>query len=1401
MSLSRRRAVTAFAAAALLLPLAGPPAAAQPDDPDDAVHVSSTATLRPYAAVDGDFEKIQLTEDVGEPMALAVAPDGRVLMTDRRGTIKIFDPNSYNVTTAGHIEVYAGEEDGLQGIALDPDFEDNGWVYTYYAPPDPQPRNVLSRFQLDGNTLDLASEQVILEVPTQRDLCCHVGGDIDFDAEGNLYLSTGDNTNSWASDGYTPIDEREGREPFDAQRSSGNTNDLRGKLLRITVQDDGGYTIPEGNLFEEGTEGTRPEIYYMGLRNPFRFSVDQETGRIFLGVVGPDARDAHPERGPEAFDEVYLMDGPGNGGWPYCMGNNTPYVDYDFTNGQSGETFDCANLVNDSPNNTGLAELPPATAADVWYSYGCSDEFPELPCEGGNTAMGGPVYRYDPDLESNTKFPESFDGAHFFYEYSRNFVADVRFDESGEYESMTPFLEELDFNQPMDMEFGPEGSLYVLEYGGGFFTPGTYAGLYRIDHTQGVQSPAVELSVDQTSGEAPLPVSFDATGSTDPNGGDLTFAWDFEGDGVDDAEGPTARHTYTENGIYHAKLTATNTAGRETVQRVTITIGNNAPDIRFSTPPDGSMFDWEDQIAYRVEVDDVEDGSIGDGISCTEVTTQTALGHDTHAHPQDNFQSCQGVFSPEAGSHSGDANLFWVARTSYSDRGSEGVGSTTSEQEIILQPKTKQAQHFSSAEGISVADREGAEGGQVVTEIDPGDWISYRPMNLFNIDGVNLRIATGDAEGAVELRVGAPDGELVATLPVPSGDGEFVDLDPVELTDPGGTHELFLVFTGAGSNLFDLDHISFQGLGAAGPRHVEAVGDVDRGPAPLDVAFTAEGEALPEGSTFEWDFGDGATASGEAVDHTYTETGEHTATVTVTDPDGVVRATDAVEVTVHDPVTGTLTVDPAEAELTTDGSHTVTATVSEEARDAEVTLEVYRRSPASPLPPGQDEGVPHLLVERTVGTPDEDGAVTLDYASTVTSQERVVACLGYGGGCVRGGDTLVTGGADGTDILNLRTDLSTATATASWQVVADEDGFLNLYDGKSLAGWEQLGGGGFTVDEDGTLRPHGPRGILWYAEREFDDYVLEAEYETYSVSANSGLYQRFPDPQGDLSVPSDQGYEVAILDRVDDAINRTGSINGYMAAKYLTAKPPYGGWNTFEIEVVGQQYTVTLNDRIVTEYTGDGSRGLRGHIGVENADSQLRFRNLRIKPLGEDEQPPGAPAVTAALDPAEPNGDPHGDWEGTYHSPVTATLAVEEDGGDAEIEYRWGDGDWSTYSEPLTRDEEGEHVLGYRSRTAEGSVSEEARLSFVIRHDACPGSDLRETVHAGQDSGVPNRVRDDGCTVNDLVDEAREWSGHAVFVAHVRQLTSDLAAEGLLSTAERARVIHAAASSDIGRRD
>jgi cytochrome c len=785
--------------------------------------------------VDGDFDQITLAkgeENTGEPIAMAVLPDRRVLHTSRDGDVWLTTPEA-TTKLAGHIPVYNHDEDGLQGVAVDPNFAQNKWVYLYYAPPLDTPEgdapeqgtpedfapfaghNQLSRFKLaDDGTLDLASEQRILQVPANRGLCCHAGGEIDFDGAGNLFLSTGDDTNPFASDGYTPIDERPSRNPaFDAQRSAGNTNDLRGKLLRITVAEDGGYTIPQGNLFPEGTEKTRPEIYAMGFRNPFRYAVDRATGWVYLGDYGPDAGGPDPARGPGGLVEFNLIKAPGNFGWPYCVGDNQPFIDYDFETGQSGSAFDCAAPKNTSPNNTGLTDLPPVQPAWIPYDGGSVPEFGS----GSESPMGGPVYRYDPNLDSPTKFPEYFHGKNFAYEWERSWIKEIAVGPNGERGDITPFFDSMTLTRPMNLEFGPEGSLYVLDYGSGYFGGAEDSAVYRIDYTKGKRTPVVSLTADRTSGPGPLTVAFDPAGTHDPDQDPLSYAWDFQGDGtVDSTEAGPVSFTYETPGQYAAKLDVSDPTGLVGSASVTVTVGNTAPTVRLETPVHGGFFAFGDRIPFKVTVTDPEDGQI----DCSKVTVEYILGHDQHGHPLTKVNGCAGVIeTPESDDHGADADIFGVIHASYTDLGTPEAPALDGEAEHQLQPKVKQAEFYTETQGVQVVQHDGAKGGKRIGYIEPGDWISFDPANLSGITGIGYRVSSGGPGGTIEVRSGAPDGELLQTVEVANtgSPDSYVDLPVTPVGAAGTTAPLYLVFQGIGTGLFDVDEIRFDGPGVSEP--------------------------------------------------------------------------------------------------------------------------------------------------------------------------------------------------------------------------------------------------------------------------------------------------------------------------------------------------------------------------------------------------------------------------------------------------------------------------------------------------------------------------------------------------------------------------------------------------------
>ena len=567
--------------------------------------VDPFATVRPE---ESRFTKVALVEKLNEPMELEVLDNLDVLFIERGGKLRKYLAGTGEIEEIGFLDVYSQAEDGLLGLAKDPKFNENQWIYLYYSPAGEKEINRLSRFTLVDGLLDKSTEKIMLEVPVFRG-CCHSGGSIEFDAKGNLFLSLGDDTTPFESDSYNPIDERSGRPAnVDAQKTSGNSNDLRGSILRITPQPDGTYTIPEGNLFPVGTPNTRSEIYVTGNRNPFRIAVDQRNGNLFWGEVGPDASIDSLKRGPKGHDEFNLATKPGFFGWPYFVGNNKPYWKYDFEKQESLFEFDPAAPKNTSPNNTGIEILPPATPALIWYPYDESKEFPMLGT-GGRNAMAGPVY-YRSDYEkSDVRFPGYFDGKVFFYDWMRNWIFTVKLTEDFQYDTMERFMPSTVFEKPVDMQFAKDGSLYILEYGTFWSSQNDDSGIYRIEFASGNRKPQVKASADKLLGAAPLKVKFSSDGTQDFDPGDqLTYSWDF-GNGQKSSD-PNPEITYDKPGTYSVKLTVTDKEGAKSEALLEVKVGNEAPSVQIKWNGNKSFYFGQESIAYEVKVADAEDGQI-----------------------------------------------------------------------------------------------------------------------------------------------------------------------------------------------------------------------------------------------------------------------------------------------------------------------------------------------------------------------------------------------------------------------------------------------------------------------------------------------------------------------------------------------------------------------------------------------------------------------------------------------------------------------------------------------------------------------------------------------------------------------------------------------------------------------
>lgn len=595
--------------------------------------------LSNVAPEENRFVKEVLADNLFEPTELELLPDGKILFTQRRGELMLYEPDLEDTRVVHKFDVYTKQEDGLMGLALDPNYAQNNWLYVYYSPTEKKAKQHLSRFVYKDGTLDLDSEVVVLEVKTQRDECCHTGGSIEFGPDGNLFLSTGDDTNPFNSDGFSPSDEQDGRKPWDAQRTSANANDLRGKVLRITPQADGSYTIPEGNLFPEGTPNTRPEIYVMGCRNPYRIAIDQRTKYLYWGDVGPDAGKDSLDRGPRGYDEVNQARQAGFFGWPLFIGNNFAYNDYDFATKKSAPAHNPAAPLNTSPNNTGIQELPPAQPAYIWYPYATSEEFP-LMGDGGRNAMAAGVYYYEDYKPSDKRFPAYYDGKLFTYDWMRGIIAAVTMNEAGDFQKMERFLPSMEFNNPMDILFSPDGDMYMLEYGTLWFKQNPDARLVHLRYVAGNRMPSPLLETSSIAGAAPLKVQFTGDQSKDPDGDKITYEWIFEGEEIQStASNPV--YTFEKPGEYEVRLVIDDGKGETAQLKKTILVGNEVPQLDWKMEAASSFYFDNQELEYEVMVKDKEDGIVGEGIDPNRINvsidyleqgsdiTEIAQGHQT----------------------------------------------------------------------------------------------------------------------------------------------------------------------------------------------------------------------------------------------------------------------------------------------------------------------------------------------------------------------------------------------------------------------------------------------------------------------------------------------------------------------------------------------------------------------------------------------------------------------------------------------------------------------------------------------------------------------------------------------------------------------------------------------------
>ena len=510
------------------------------------------------------FRRTTLATDLNGPVSLDVATDGRVYWTEigapghtSNGRVRMYDPATQQTALVATIPTRAdalgASEDGVLGMSLDPDFERNRFIYVYYSPRGEGENwpnagtgmvlghNVISRFELNAAGTAVVDEQEILRIPKVKvapngdggpegattNWPAHTGGaGMDFDVQGNLVVGVGDDVNPYdANRNYSPIDQRY-EHRYDARNTAANTNDLRGKILRIKPRADADgapgagrtYDIPAGNMFAPGTEKTRAEIYAMGFRNPFTVHADpKRPGVVVVGEYGPDAGTNSPTRGPAGIIEWNHITKPGFYGWPFCTGDNSTantYFRFEFPNGPTGARFDCAlaQIPNESGFNTGLADLPgPAVPATIWHKRDgtTSPRFGIPTATGSQEPNSGPIYRYDPDNPSETKWPAYYDGSWIVYNRSMNWWTEAKLKSDDTLLGANPWIAPSTLGSgpasyALATRFGPDGALYAASWPGG--GRGDQSGnglLMRIDYVgdaEDTEGPTVTATVEGRAG-------------------------------------------------------------------------------------------------------------------------------------------------------------------------------------------------------------------------------------------------------------------------------------------------------------------------------------------------------------------------------------------------------------------------------------------------------------------------------------------------------------------------------------------------------------------------------------------------------------------------------------------------------------------------------------------------------------------------------------------------------------------------------------------------------------------------------------------------------------------------------------------------------------------------------------
>ena len=304
-----------------------------------AIVLTSIMWVSPVAAatVPSGFTDSVLASGLASPTSMAFAPDGRLFVTQQGGALRVIKNGLLLATPFLTVTVSSSGERGLLGVAFDPDFATNQYVYVYYTATSPSIHNRISRFTANGDVAVAGSEVIILELNNLSSATNHNGGAIHFGPDGKLYVGVGDNANS---------------------ANSQSLSNLLGKMLRLNA--DG--SIPTDNPFYASANGLNRSIWATGLRNPFTFDFEPGTGRLFINDVGQNA-----------WEEINDGIAGANYGWPQSEGPTSTAGEtapiHAYGHG-SGPFLGCA-IVGGAFYNPAVATFPASYAGSYFFADYC----------------------------------------------------------------------------------------------------------------------------------------------------------------------------------------------------------------------------------------------------------------------------------------------------------------------------------------------------------------------------------------------------------------------------------------------------------------------------------------------------------------------------------------------------------------------------------------------------------------------------------------------------------------------------------------------------------------------------------------------------------------------------------------------------------------------------------------------------------------------------------------------------------------------------------------------------------------------------------------------------------------------------------------------------------------------